>query len=132
MQVGQMLMATTEKLVGLQGGLNGPFVQAPQAHAVVKRFYERGLGLKSADPYLGDPAKQQQQPPQPPPPDPKLIEVQVKADLERQKMESDAQLKREQMAGEFALKREQMQFEAKLKLLQGSAMSPVHMGGEPG
>jgi hypothetical protein len=135
MMIGQALMATTEKLVTLQGGLNGPFVTAQQAYNTVKRFYERGLGIKSADPYLGDPAKQPPQEPAPPPPDPEMVKVQQDAAIKREQMQLDAQLKREQMATETQLKREQMGLEAQLKAAQAysnASMSPVRMGGEVG
>jgi hypothetical protein len=130
MLVGQQLAVLMQQVAAAPGGPQ--MITPAQVYNAAKFNVERGLGLKSVDPYIQDPAKAPPQETPPPPPDPKLVEVQQKGQLEREKMQLDAQLKREQMAAEIELKREQMQFEAKLKLLQGPAMTPVHMGGEPG
>ena len=61
-----------KELIGLQGGLNGPFVTPENLHNFLKKFFERGLGFKSADAFISDPAKA---PPQEPQPDPAMAEA---------------------------------------------------------
>jgi hypothetical protein len=115
LQIGQALMATTEKLVGLQGGLNGPFVQAGQAYAAIKRFYERSLKIKNVDAYLSDPSTQPQQEPQAPPPNPDLLKAQMEAETKRYEIDQKAAIEREKMAVEDARERDKMTLEAQLK-----------------
>ena len=95
-------------------------------------------GFKNADLFWSDP-DDPQNPPKEPPPDPKMIEVQQKGEIEREKMQMDAQLKREQMQMEFQLKQQQLAAELELKR-QGmmvnaqvkAATAPVRMGGDVG
>lgn len=129
-------LAALMQVVQLQGGVSGPFVTPENAHAYLKRFFERGLGFKNADPFISDPGEAQ---PQEPPPDPKMVEVQQKMQLEQAKLEADITLKREQMQAEIQLKREQMAIEAQLKAVEANtrmnmaqSLSPVRMGGDVG
>lgn len=134
--------AMMKELLGLQGGVSGPFVTPENLYAFLKKYFERGLGFKSAEMFITDPAKA---PPQQPQPDPKAMEAQAKMQLEQQKMQNEMQLEqqklqaeiqlqREKMAAEMQLKREQMAIEARMQAVAsvGAGMSPVRMGGEVG
>lgn len=138
-------------LVQQQGQLGKVFVSPENAYAYLKRFFERGLRFKSADPFLSDPS---QQPDQPPQPDPKAMEAQAKLQMEQQKAQGELQLAREKMLAEMELAREKMQLEAQLErerfLAEAQAkaaaavgaaqmasqgpqiMTPVRMGGAVG
>lgn len=147
------LMQIQEKAMANPGlGL----VEPKHLYAALDKFVQFiGLG-KSAQPYFNDPVQNPQQP-QEPPPDPKLVEVQGKLELEKQKagiqmqadqakmtadiqasrekMQMEMTLQREQMAAEIQLKREQMQIEAALKRefnVMSAARDPIQMGGEVG
>lgn len=148
MQAGIELM---ERIVDRQGGLKGPLVTADNAYAMLKRFYEKGLDFKSADPFLTDPASL---PPQEPQPDPAMMEAQAKlqmqaqegqmklqleqakaesqarlaeqkavtdAELERMRADAEITVRREQIAAEMELKREQLAAELQLKREQIAA-----------
>jgi len=153
---GNELMGLMEKVITLQGGVKGPMVTMENAYNAIQRYIEKGLGFKSADPFITDPKDAEQQPQEPPPPDPKMVEMQQRMQIEQQKLEMEreknaaelemkqqqmvveAQLKREQMAAEIELRREQMAAEMRLKGAQmalsggGAGLSAVHMGGEIG
>lgn len=147
----QQGLATMQEVIAMQGGVSGPFVTADNVYAFLKRYFEKGVGFKSADPFLSDPADAE---PQEPKPDPAMMEVQAKLQLEQQKAEAqqglaqqkavaDVQLaqaksqadlqmrqmeleaesahRREQLGMEMQLKREQLQAELGLKREQIAA-----------
>jgi len=127
-----------QQLVQMQGGPTGPIVKIDNIYAFAKKSLEK-LGFKTADLFLSDPAKQQPQQEGPPAPDPKMVEVQQKAQieqaklqqqgaLEREKMVAQAQLKREQLDAEFELKRYQIEMEARMQSMGGD----IRFGGEVG
>jgi soluble cytochrome b562 len=102
-QVVQHLMALIQQQGnGLQIG-----IATPQNIYNANTKLAENLGFKQADQFFTDPSKQ---PPKPPQPDPRIIEAQEKAKLEREKMQMEMQLKREQLEAEIALKRQEMQF----------------------
>jgi hypothetical protein len=128
--------AMLDKLIGMQGGPSGPYVTPQNLYAFLKKYFERGLGFKSAEVFITDPEKAQQ-PQGPQQPDPALAEQQAKMQLEQaklqqdmqleqQKLQAEMQLKREQMAAEMQLKREQMNLEARLKASQMAMQSPMN------
>ena len=116
-------------LVQQQAQLGKQFVTPENAYAYLKRFFERGLRFKSADPFISDPS---QQPDQPPQPDPKVQEAQAKLQIEQMKAQGDLQLAREKMQAEMALAREKMQLEAQLErerfLAEAQAKAAAAMG----
>ena len=133
-------------LIQMQGGPTGPLVTMENVYAFSKKFIERGLGFKSAAPFITDPATVEPQEPQP---DPAMMaeqqkmqfeqqKMQLDVQLEQQKLEAEIQLKREQMMAEMQLKREQMAIEARMHAVQsslgggGMGMSPVRLGGDVG
>lgn len=134
LQVMSEALPVIEKIIEMQGGLNGPLITALNAHAILKRMFERGFGFKNADLYLSDPATQ---PPQQPKPDPKVQEAQAnlqmkqaaaqsdsamaqqkaQADqqLAQQKATADLQLQQQKMEGELALQRWQVEQQIQLQ-----------------
>jgi hypothetical protein len=91
----QQGLEVMREVIAMQGGTNGPFVTADNAYAFLKRYLEKGLDFKSADPYLTDPASL---PPQEPQPDPAMMEAQAKLQLQEQ--ESQGKLALEQAKAE--------------------------------
>jgi hypothetical protein len=86
-------------------------------HATIK--LAQNAGFKDAEEFFTDPANQQQQEP---PPDPKMIEVQMKAEQSKQQLEfdkqkamADYQSEQAKMQMEYKLKEQQMQMEMQLK-----------------
>jgi hypothetical protein len=133
--------AMMDKLISMQGGTDGPFVSAENLHSFLKKYFERGLGFKSADAFISDPAKAPPKQEQQPPPDPKIVEMQQKMQLEQQKLQADIEMQRAQLEAETQLKREQMAAEMQLKreqMMMASSMSTnlsagdIRFGGEVG
>ncbi len=130
--VGREAMSVMTQIIGLQGGLNGPFVTAANAYNFLKRYFERGLGMKTADPILSDPSTALPGPAQaPPPPDPRMVEAQGRQETAKYKADLDAQLERERMAMDAQLKREQIALDVQTRALHGFAR-PVRVGGQVG
>ena len=127
------VLNVNRELIQLQGGTNGPFVNAQNIHQALTRF-ARAAGLKSPEMFYMDPQEFQPQPEQP---DPEAQKAQAQLQLEQAKaqgqlqlkqaeaaqdfqlsqmrMEAEMALKREQIAAEMALKREQLAAELDLK-----------------
>jgi len=120
-----------EKIVALQGGVDGPLVTAENIYNNASKVVENS-GFKNAEEFFTDPTpKPGQPPPQPkqPPPDPKMIEVQAKIEqgkaemaMDGQKMQmdqaakqQDSQISQQAMMQEFGLKREIALLEFELK-----------------
>lgn len=134
-------MLALQGVIGLQQQLMASgtgMVQPANLYAASKKFIERS-GLKSAEPYITDPA---QVPPQEPPPDPKMIEMQgkmqieqQKLQLEEQKMQADIQLEREKAEAEVQLAREKMQMEFQMATARNAlqmSQGNVRFGGQVG
>jgi hypothetical protein len=109
--IAQILQGQKELLA--MGGLG--LVSPPQLYAAYAKLVQLA-GLKSADPYFMDPAKQPPQPQQPPPPDPNLLLVQVQAQveqgklaLEREKMMRADDRERDKLDAEISLKAAELQ-----------------------
>lgn len=85
-------------------------------HSCIK--LAQNAGFKDAEEYFTDPAQQEQKPP---PPDPKMIEVQMKAEQSKQQLEfdkqkamADYQQEQEKLKMDLALKQQEMQNKAQL------------------
>jgi len=140
-------LAVMERIAAGQGGPNGPVVTWEGIYKMTERYLVRGLGFKSADGYLTDPANAEPQEPQP---DPAMLEMQAKqqqaeaelslkqqdmearlameaqrdaakAERERESAMMDADLKRQEAAENLAIKREQLAAEIELKREQLAA-----------
>lgn len=100
----QQGLEVVREVITMQGGLNGPFITADNAYAFLKRFFEKGLDFKSADPFLTDPASL---PPQEPQPDPAMMEAQAKAAeaAEKAKLAREAAVEKARLAREEAEER---------------------------
>jgi hypothetical protein len=85
----------TNLIVGIQGGVNGPFVYAHHYRNAYVKFYEAS-GLKSTEPYISDIGKEeaaqiaQQQAEAPPPPE--VAIEQARAQNAMSEKQADAQL----------------------------------------
>lgn len=121
---GQALMVMqalqmVERVVTMQGGVDGPFVTRENVYNLLKRAFEKGFDFKSSDPFLSDPKDQPSQEPQP---DPAAMEAEAKmalkqAELQGKQMEARAQMEldRERASMELALEREKAEAEAQLE-----------------
>lgn len=152
--IGTQRLEMMKELIGLQGGVDGPFIDKSNVHNALGAW-ERAGGTKTPDLYWSDPSKQ---PPQPPKPDPetekakaelalkaeegkanlqlKQAEGQMRAQIDAEKgardhelamarLEAEMGLKREQIAAELQLKREQLTAELELKRELGYAQAQV-------
>lgn len=104
-------LVTMQEIVSMQGGVNGPLVKLDNIHAYLKRFFEKGLDFKSADPFLTDPAEQEGQPQEPPPPDPALLEAQAKLQMAQQEAQSKQELAQQQAQADVQLAQARAQAE---------------------
>lgn len=143
MMAGQVL-ATTQQIIAMQGGLSGPLVSAKHAYNAIKGAYE-AWGEDNPDDLVMDPDSpeaQQMAAQQAQKPDPKVVEIQEKAKADVQiaqmktqsdaqaaqmKAQNDMQLAREQAALEIQLKREIAQLDAqtKIQIAQISAQASI-------
>lgn len=135
------LLGIQSQIVQAQGGVNGPLVTWKEVYNTASKVVEAS-GLKTPEPYFVDPEspeaqQREQQKAANPPPDPKMIEVQMKAQADQQKAAMDFQLDQaktqaaqqadaarmqfeqalaeRRMENEFALKSEQIAAEMGLK-----------------
>jgi hypothetical protein len=65
LQAGAQALQVMTQVIQMQGGVNGPLITLQNAYNFLKRFFERGLGVKGVDAILTDPSKAA--PPQPSP-----------------------------------------------------------------
>lgn len=126
------LMEVIDRLVEKQGGVNGPFVDAKNVYNAVVKYLERGLRLKSADPYITDP---EEAPPQEPQPDPAVMEVEAKAEEMRMKFamqqaeaEQKAALESEKAAAALQLQSEKAA--ADVRLAETRAAADIELARE--
>lgn len=100
-----------QEIIGMQGGPVGPIVTVENVYNFARTSLEK-MGSKAPEKFVTDP---KEAPPQgPPPPDPKLVEAQEKAQLEREKAEAGLMQQQMQSQGELQLKT--MEIEAKSSL----------------
>jgi hypothetical protein len=114
----------TEKVVQLQGGIEGPFVTAQNVYNRLRAF-SRAVGEKSPELYWNDPAHAPQPAGAPPHnseaarahADVQLeaAKLAAKTAAERQQAQNGLQMARERMAAELALRREEMQLKLQLE-----------------
>lgn len=115
------LLEVIERLVDRQGGVDGPFVDAQNVYNAVRKFIERGLRFKSADPYISDPANAE---PQPPRPDPAQLEAQAKS----QEAQAKLQLQAQEMEHKANLER--LRVDADLQLQAARAQADIDLARE--
>ncbi len=79
-----------QQMVASQGGPSGPLIFPENIHAAMKKWLEAG-GMKNTDAFVSDPedpnVKERMKNAPPPPPDPKLVEVEKKAELAAREVE---------------------------------------------
>lgn len=131
----QMMMYRTgweamQGLITMQGGVNGPFVTAENAYAFIKQSFERGLGFRSADAFISDPAEQPQQPEQPDPAameaQAKQAEMQMQLEADREKAQAQIETERMKAAAQMELEREKAAAQLELQR-EKNAMDLAHM-----
>lgn len=112
----QEVLNLQEKIVQLQGGVQGPLVDVQNVYNALNRYVERG-GIRDADTLFTNP-QTNPQPPQPPPPDPQMVKVQAEIQMNQQKLQAEQaksaaelQMKREQLQAELDLKRQELEME---------------------
>ncbi len=104
-------LVTMQEIVSMQGGVNGPLVKIENIYAYLKRYFEKGLDFKSADPFLTDPAEQEQEPQEPPPPDPAVMEAQAKLQMAQQEAQAKQELAMQQAQADVQLAQAKAQAE---------------------
>lgn len=93
------ILTIQEKVIQLQGGIEGPFVNKGNVHAALTRF-ARGAGMKTPEMFFMDPSEAEQMPPRPPKPDPEMEKAKGQLMLEQEKAKGQLQL--EQAKGEMS------------------------------
>lgn len=127
-------IALAEKVIELQGGVNGPFVTGPNIFNRLKA-YSRAMGEKSPELYWTDPGDQPMQMPNPgqgaamaklqgeqaiaqtkaqAAAEAAHLKVQAKAQADQQKLVFEQQQAQQRLAGELAIQRDKMQGELAL------------------
>jgi hypothetical protein len=96
-------MATMQEIIGMQGGVEGPLVKLDNIYAYLKRYFEKGLDFKSAEPFLTDPSVQSEEPQAPPPPDPAVLEAQAKLQMAQQEAMAKQELAQQQAQADVQL-----------------------------
>jgi hypothetical protein len=105
------LLMLDEKIVALQGGVNGPLVTAQNIYAKLEKLVEAS-DLRSVDPYYTDPKTAPPQGPKPPSPE------EVKAQAEIQKIQLDGQIKQQQAQTDLLMERERLNMEREKAAMQ--------------
>lgn len=96
-------MVTMQEIIGMQGGVEGPLVKLDNIYAYLKRYFEKGLDFKSAEPFLTDPSVQSEEPQAPPPPDPAVLEAQAKLQMAQQEAMAKQELAQQQAQADVQL-----------------------------
>lgn len=136
----QNIAMMQEKIIMMQGGVNGPLVTMDNVYATIAKIIENA-GLKNVEAFLTDPKKAE---PQPPKPDPNEMKVQAEiaakmkmtdAEIAAQakKTEADIALKRATTVADYELKFQGQQADVALagqKNQSEIAMSKERMNGE--
>jgi hypothetical protein len=105
----------TEKVVQLQGGIEGPFVTAQNVYNRLRAF-SRAVGEKSPDLYWSDPAHAPEMGEHhDPEAQLEMARLNAKAAADGRQAQVELQIARERMAAEMALKREEMQLKIQLE-----------------
>ena len=108
----QMMLQLMEKVIGLQQGVQGPFVKPDNVYAVLKRVAVNN-GYPDPDVVWSDPSDPKNQPP-PQQPNPLLQLEQAKIELEKHKSQGDLQIRAAE--SENRMKIEQMKAAAQLQM----------------
>ncbi|WP_269715776.1 portal protein [Caulobacter sp. NIBR2454] len=113
LQVLGNILGAQKELVAMQGGVQGPFVNAANLHHTLTRYVEKS-GQKNPNLYFSDPnAPPDPSAPQPEPkPDPEMMKLQAQQEAEQAKTAGQLQLQREKNAAEIELQREKLAMEA--------------------
>lgn len=134
-----------KEAVAFQQGLEGPLVSQEKLRASLMEFAAQ-IGYRSGDRFWNTEEDAQAVPPKPPQQDPKMLEVQAKAQqsqaefqhkaqldaqgqqMDQQKAAADAQIEREKMLMDAQLKREQAEAEMELKAWEAQQRIAIEAG----
>ena len=111
----QRLIEMQVRAIELQGGVQGPIVDADKIHASLRKW-TLAAGLKDPDQYWLDPQQAQQQQQQEPPPDPRLVEAQGKMQLEQAKFQGDMQIEQAKLEQEMKIEQAKLEQQHALKV----------------
>jgi hypothetical protein len=114
--------------------LSGPtqtLVAPKNIYNTLEKLIER-VGLKTIEPYFTDPETVQAPPP---PPDPKMVEIQLKAEIEKLQAQADVAVQDRKIASEIALAEKKFALDKELKLIdagikQQQAQNEMHFRAE--
>lgn len=107
-------MAMMDKVISMQAEAMGaglPIVKPKNIYASAIRMTEKA-GFKNAESYWSNP---EEEPPQPPQPDPKVMEIQAKANADQAKMAGEMKMKAEQSKADMELARYKADLDIKMK-----------------
>jgi hypothetical protein len=122
-------LALTEKVVSMQGGIDGPFVSAQNVYNRLRAF-SRAVGEKSPELYWTDPDQAPEGHDGHVDPEAHLEQSKllVKAQADRQRAAAELQLARERLAAELALKREELNARLELERARAAADGVAEAG----
>lgn len=114
------LLQVDEKLVALQGGLKGPLLYAENIYAKLRRLIE-AAGLKGVEIYYTDPEAPNERPPEPPQPDPRMLEMQAKAQMAQAEMQMRMQAKQAETQADIEAQRVRAEAEIEIARMRAQA-----------
>jgi len=114
LDVANAALGLTEKVIDMQGGLQGPFVTEANVYNRLKAF-SRAMGEKDPSQFWTDPTPAPgapPAPPAPPKPSPEMVKAQADAQLAQGKAQSEAQLAAAKHASELEFAQAKLQMQA--------------------
>src|SRR5512139_3186199 len=120
-QMAMMNMIAMYQEKALAGGLTN--LVNPQNLYNTAKDFARIAGKKNVDAYFTDPSTQ---PPLQPQPDPKLMEIQMKAEIEKLQAQADIAAQNAKIQSEMALAQQKFEMEKKLKLMDAGIKVKEH------
>lgn len=120
-QMSLMTLIANYQEKALAGGMTN--LVTPQNLYNTAKDLTRIAGKKDVDAYFSDPSKM---PPQQQPPDPKLLELQMKDELENKKAQADAQHQMAKLQADAALEQQKFEHNKQLSILEFSLKQEEH------
>jgi len=108
------LLLLDQKIVELQGGVNGPLVTAPNIYAKLEKLVE-AAGYKNVTAFYTDPRNQ---PPQPPKPSPEEMKAQHDMQLNQAKLQADQAMNQQKMQADQQQAQVKIQSDAQLEQMK--------------
>lgn len=117
------LLQLDEKLIALQGGVNGPLLKLEHIYNKLKKVVE-AADLKSVEQYYGDPG-QEQQAPQQQGPDPEMVKTQAEIQAMQVKTQAEIALARERAGAEIEIKRMSAQADIEIERMKAQGQAEI-------